>query len=62
MASVEAAARAHGRSLLVLDTRKSDPSERLYRSLGYIEAGSIPRYARGAGGELHDTVLFYREL
>ncbi len=51
-----------GRTLLVLDTRLGDPSEALYRSLGYQTAGIIPRYARSASGELHATILMYQEL
>jgi ribosomal protein S18 acetylase RimI-like enzyme len=55
-------AKADGRTLLVLDTRHGDPSETLYRSLGYQVAGIIPRYARSASGELHATILMYLEL
>jgi hypothetical protein len=55
-------AAADGRTLLVLDTRHGDPSETLYRSLGYQAAGIIPRYARSASGELHATILMYRDL
>jgi GNAT superfamily N-acetyltransferase len=62
MQAVEQAAREIGRKLLVLDTRKGDPSEQLYTRIGYERAGEIPRYARAASGELHDTVLFYKEL
>ncbi len=62
MRAIEDAARAMGRTLLVLDTRRGDAAERLYERLGYVRAGVIPRYARGAAGSLDDTVLFYREL
>ncbi|HMN31691.1 MAG TPA: GNAT family N-acetyltransferase, partial [Caldilineaceae bacterium] len=62
MSAAEEAARQHHRSLIVLDTRRGDPSELLYQSLGYVVAGVIPRYARSAGGQLDDTVLYYREL
>jgi ribosomal protein S18 acetylase RimI-like enzyme len=62
LAAAEESAREQGRTLLVLDTRRGDSSEALYRSLGYHEAGVIPRYARASTGELHDTVLFYKEL
>jgi len=51
-----------GRTLLVLDTRAGDPSERLYRKLGYTAAGAIPDYARSASGELHATVILYKHL
>ena len=43
MAAVEEQARQAGRSLLTLDTRTGDFAEPLYRSMGYIEAGVIPR-------------------
>ena len=64
-ALMEAAARAaaaQGRTLLVLDTRSGDPAEVLYRELGYQTAGVIPRYARSSTGEMHDTVMLYKEL
>jgi len=62
MAAVEAAARGRGRALLVLDTLAGDNAERLYRRIGYQEAGRIPGFARGADGGLHATVLFFRQL
>jgi ribosomal protein S18 acetylase RimI-like enzyme len=62
MAALEAAARADGRTLLVLDTRAGDPSNDLYRSLGYLEAGRVPRYARSADGSLAATVIYYKEV
>jgi ribosomal protein S18 acetylase RimI-like enzyme len=60
MAAAEERAKEENRSLLVLDTRAGDPSNRLYRSMNYIEAGRIPRYAKSADGELHDTVYYYK--
>ena len=62
MRAVEAEAHAAGRTTLVLDTRAGDPSERLYASLGFQHAGTIPEYARGADGSLHDTVYMYKLL
>lgn len=62
MQAIEAEATRAGRTTLVLDTRAGDPSERLYRSLGYIMAGTIPEYARSADGTLHTTVIFYKLL
>jgi acetyltransferase len=62
MAAVEAEARRAGRTLLVLDTRAGDAAERLYETIGYVRAGTIPRYARSASGELHATVFLYRWL
>lgn len=55
-------ARQHGRTLLVLDTREGDPSELLYRKLGYARAGAIPGYARSAGGALDATAFYYLSL
>ncbi|HLI71136.1 MAG TPA: GNAT family N-acetyltransferase [Ktedonobacteraceae bacterium] len=60
MHAVERAARDCGRTLLVLDTRQGDNAERLYRRLGYCEAGVIPAYARSANGTLDSTVIFYK--
>ncbi|HEY0735935.1 MAG TPA: GNAT family N-acetyltransferase [Herpetosiphonaceae bacterium] len=62
MAAIEALAVQEGRNLLVLDTRQGDDAERLYRRLGYIEAGAIPLYAQSADGSLHTTIFFYRQL
>ncbi|HEY0605203.1 MAG TPA: GNAT family N-acetyltransferase [Herpetosiphonaceae bacterium] len=62
MAAIEALAVQENRRLLVLDTRQGDASERLYRRLGYTEAGAIPLYAQSADGSLHTTIFFYRQL
>jgi ribosomal protein S18 acetylase RimI-like enzyme len=62
MDELEKAARAASRSLLVLDTRSGDVSSDLYRSMGYVEVGRIPRYALSSSGQLDSTVFFYKEL
>jgi len=62
LGAAEDAARGAGRSLLVLDTRRGDVAERLYLTHGYVAAGIIPQYARGADGTLQDTVIFYKQL
>lgn len=62
MQAIEQVASSHGRTLLVLDTRQGDAAEQLYRKIGYCEAGVIPAYARGAAGELHATIFFYKIL
>jgi len=62
MRHAEAEARRLGRSLLVLDTRAGDIANHLYRSMGYAEAGRIPRYVRSPNGALHETVIYYKEL
>ncbi|GAC1643896.1 MAG: GNAT family N-acetyltransferase [Herpetosiphon sp.] len=62
IAAVEAEARTRGRYLLVLDTVKGQPPERLYEQWGYVRCGEIPDYARSTAGSLEATVLFYRQL
>lgn len=62
MVTIEDAARAAGRSLLVLDTWQGSVAEGLYRKLGYIEVGVIPGYARSSKGTLDGSVFFYRRL
>jgi ribosomal protein S18 acetylase RimI-like enzyme len=59
MRAAQDEARRRGRRTLVLDTRQGDPSEALYRSLGWTFAGAIPQYARSANGDLHATALYY---
>ncbi len=62
MQAAEDAARAAGRSLLVLDTRVDGGADRLYRRLGWSEAGTIPGYALDADGGAHGTIFFYKTL
>jgi ribosomal protein S18 acetylase RimI-like enzyme len=62
MLAIETEARQRGRTTLVLDTRQGDPSERLYASLGYRRAGTIPEYARSANGALDPSASYYRIL
>ena len=63
MIALEEIARTEGRTLLTLDTVSGSNAELLYRSLGFIAAGVIPRYARGAlTPELEGTTIMYKEL
>jgi ribosomal protein S18 acetylase RimI-like enzyme len=62
MMALENEARAAGKTLLVLDTREGDPSNDLYRALGYREAGRIPGWARDAAGTVSATVFWYKPL
>ncbi len=62
MEEAEQYAHQANRILLVLDTRDGDPSNVLYRSLGYIQAGRIPYFALSDTGELHTTNLYYKLL
>ena len=60
MLAAEETARQQGKTLLVLDTRQGDPSEKLYLKLDYQKAGQIPQYAESANGQLDTTVFFYK--
>lgn len=62
MLEAEQEARLANRSLLVLDTRDGDPSNLLYQSLGYIQGGQIPFFARSETGSLDATNLYYKVL
>lgn len=63
MLALEAIAHAEGKTLLTLDTWTGSNAELLYHSLGYIQAGIIPRYARGSRTpELEPTTIMYKEL
>ncbi|PYF08937.1 GNAT family N-acetyltransferase [Ureibacillus chungkukjangi] len=60
MEKAEEFARKQGRTLIVLDTREGDPSNLLYTSMDYLEAGKIPLYAKSADGQLHSTIFYYK--
>jgi GNAT superfamily N-acetyltransferase len=62
MRAAEDAARAAGKSLLVLDTATGGDAERLYERLGWVRCGVIPNFALLPQGGLCSTTLFYREL
>lgn len=61
MRAAEDAARGLGKSLLVLDTADATAA-RLYARCGWIECGTIPRYALMPDGTPCATTYFYREL
>jgi GNAT superfamily N-acetyltransferase len=61
MGALEAEARRRNLSLLTLDTAGAE-AERLYRRLGYTEAGVIPRYALWPDGRFCDTTIFWKAL
>jgi len=62
MAAMEEEARRMGLTLLVLDTLQGDVAEGMYRAMGWVEVGAIPKYARVGSGELCATVVFYKVL
>jgi GNAT superfamily N-acetyltransferase len=63
MQAVEDAARRAGFGLLTLDAKRGAEAERLYRRLGWVYVGTIPRFALDPDrAALHDDVIFYKEL
>ncbi|MEM1005553.1 MAG: GNAT family N-acetyltransferase [Pseudomonadota bacterium] len=52
-----------GRTMLVLDTRSSDPSRILYQSLGFEIAGEIPDYCRNPfANRFEPTTYMYKQV
>lgn len=63
MNALETRAAQLGRTLLVLDTRSSDPSQNLYQSLGFQIAGEIPNYCRNPfENRLEPTTYMFKDL
>jgi ribosomal protein S18 acetylase RimI-like enzyme len=63
MVALEAVARSEHRTLLTLDTWTGSHAESLYRSLGYVTVGVIPRFARGSTTEaLEPATIMYKDL
>lgn len=56
------AARAAGKTLLVLDTVTGGDAERLYTRLGWTRVGVVPNYALMPDGRPCDTTIFYKSL
>jgi ribosomal protein S18 acetylase RimI-like enzyme len=63
MLALESLASTEGRTLLTLDTWTGSHAEALYRSLGYVTVGVIPRYARGSlTPQLDPATFMYKEI
>jgi hypothetical protein len=62
MTAAEEAARARGRTLLVLDTALAGDAERLYTRAGWNRVGVIPGYALFPDGSPCDTVYFWKQI
>lgn len=61
MRAAERAARAAGKTLLVLDIASAE-AERLYERAGWVRVGTIPGYALWPEGGPCATTFFYKEL
>jgi [ribosomal protein S18]-alanine N-acetyltransferase len=55
-------ATARGAKRLLLEMRKGNAAESLYRSHGFVQIGERPNYYRTATGERLDAVTFARDL
>jgi len=55
-------ARRHGRSLIILNTRRGDQTETFYHGLGYQTVGVTPGYTIGPAGERFDNLTLYHDL
>ncbi|THD72063.1 GNAT family N-acetyltransferase [Thalassobius vesicularis] len=63
MQTLETHARAHGKTLLTLDTRTGDVAEPLYTALGFQTAGVIPGYCLSPDHRTLDaTTYMYKSL
>lgn len=62
MQEIEDRARSNGFTLLMLDTKRGDAAESLYRRAGWTEVGVIPGYAQNPDGSMCDTAIFYKDL
>ena len=62
MTRVEQEATRAGRPLLLLDTQAGGAAERLYRSMGWTELGTMPGHALHMDGTFGDTVFFWKRL
>jgi GNAT superfamily N-acetyltransferase len=62
MWAAEEAARAAGKTVLVLDTVTGSNAERLYARLGWQKSGIIPNYALWPQGGFCDTTVFYKQI
>ncbi|CAJ0814136.1 MULTISPECIES: GNAT family N-acetyltransferase [Ralstonia] len=62
MAAVEEAARAEGKTVLVLDTVTGGDAERLYARAGWQRVGTVPNYALMPDGAFCGTTFFCKQL
>jgi ribosomal protein S18 acetylase RimI-like enzyme len=62
MMALDAAARAEGRTVLVLDTVTGGAAERLYERAGWQRVGSVPNYALMPDGAFCGTTFFHKQL
>ena len=62
MDALHAAARQHGRTLILLSTRHQEQAEKFYKSLGYVAVGVVPGWTIDRAGNRYDHVEMYRDF
>lgn len=62
LTAAEDTARAHGRTLLLLDTQTDSAGERLYESCGWTAFGIVPGHALMPDGRPAPTTFFYKQV
>ncbi|KAI9171207.1 Acetyltransferase [Paramyrothecium foliicola] len=62
ISAMEGEAAKLGRTMLTLDTETGSAAEEVYKKLGYVALGSIPKYGMSPTGELRDGTIFYKHL
>jgi GNAT superfamily N-acetyltransferase len=62
MAAVDDAARAEGKTVLVLDTVTGGDAERLYGRAGWQRVGVVPDYALMPDGAFCGTTFFCKRI
>ncbi len=61
MAAIDDAARAEGKTLLVLDTVTGSDAERLYMRAGWERVGDVPKYVLMPNGDFCGTTFFFTD-
>src|SRR5579871_1221242 len=56
--ALDHAARSRGARQLLLEMRRGNPAEALYRKLGFVSIGERPNYYRSAEGTRIDAITF----
>ena len=62
LAALDDVARAHGRSLMTLDTVTGSTAERLYLRMGWTKVGSIPNYALSPTRTFDATTVMWKAV
>lgn len=62
LSGLSVAAKARGAKRLLLEMRRGNPAERLYRTFGFLPIGERPNYYRTPTGDRIDALTFALDL